>query len=203
MYVRRSSFFRLNAQAATSNDMSRSPVATPYVVFMGTTILRQWMVLVMLPRPPRRIDTASIEARLRDRGIEVHRRTIQRDLLELAELFPIVADERAKPYGWRWSEDASGILPLLPRQRTGLRVNVSLRMPRTHLSRVLEVFGTGDYELIAVDEPFMTVTITVDNSRLTRRAIFGLCDEVEVLTPGEWRRETADRARRVLAMHAP
>jgi len=60
----------------------------------------------MLPRPPRRIDTAAIEARLRERGILVHRRTIQRDLVELAEVFPIVSDERNKPYGWRWADDA-------------------------------------------------------------------------------------------------
>lgn len=80
---------------------------------MGATILRQWMILIVLPRPPRRIDTASIESRLRERGIEVHRRTIQRDLLELAEIFPIVADERAKPYGWRWSDDAGELLPQL------------------------------------------------------------------------------------------
>ncbi len=73
---------------------------------MGATIVRQWLILTMLPRRPRRIDTGTIEARLRERGITVHRRTIQRDLLELAQVFPIVADERAKPFGWRWSDDA-------------------------------------------------------------------------------------------------
>jgi hypothetical protein len=176
-------------------------VATPYVVAMGTTILRQWMVLVMLPRPPRRIDTASIEARLRDRGIEVHRRTIQRDLLELAEVFPIVADERAKPYGWRWSDDAASILPVLRHPAEGARVDVSLRLSRTSLPGVLATLGSSDYKLVVETGPLMTVTVKVDDSPVMRRAIFGLCDEVEVLTPNEWRREAAERARRVLLGH--
>ena len=65
----------------------------------------------MLPKPPQKIDTARLVAKLRERGVVAHRRTIQRDLLELATVFPIVADERSKPYGWRWA-DASG--PGLP-----------------------------------------------------------------------------------------
>ncbi len=82
---------------------------------MGATIVRQWLILTMLPRRPRRIDTGTLERKLRERGIVVHRRTIQRDLLELAQVFPIVADERAKPFGWRWSDDAVfiGELPVL------------------------------------------------------------------------------------------
>jgi hypothetical protein len=43
---------------------------------MGTTLQRQWLVLRMLPRPPRRIDAATIERRLHERGITIHRRTI-------------------------------------------------------------------------------------------------------------------------------
>src|SRR5690606_1268676 len=99
---------------------------------MSNTILRQWLVLRMLPRAPRRIDTGAIETRLRERGIEVHRRTIQRDLLDLAEVFPIVADERAKPYGWRWSEDAelAGQLPPPRVVSAASVIEVSLRIER-------------------------------------------------------------------------
>lgn len=171
---------------------------------MGNTILRQWLVLVMLPRPPRRIDTASIEARLRDRGIEVHRRTIQRDLVELAEVFPIVPDERTKPYGWRWSEDAREVLPLaLPPRGLGPRVDLCLRMPKTHLQRVFDSFGSEDYHLVTDDDASMTITIAVEDSPSTRRKVFGLSDEIEVIAPLEWRMELADRARRVLGKHTP
>lgn len=154
----------------------------------------------MLPRPPRRIDTAAIEARLRDRGIEVHRRTIQRDLLELAEVFPIVADERAKPYGWRWADDADRHLPFVAPKPKNVapRVSLSLRMPEVHLKQVLETLGSGDYDLIARNDPVMTIAIVVDDSTTTRRAVFGVSDVAEVLAPHEWRREITEHARRVL-----
>ena len=73
---------------------------------MGSSIVRQWHLLALLPRGPRRIDTASLENQLRARGLAAHRRTIQRDLIELGRIFPIVSDERKKPYGWCWADDA-------------------------------------------------------------------------------------------------
>lgn len=74
---------------------------------------------MLLPKGPRRIDTATLEERLRERGFDVHRRTIQRDLVELAGVFPIVSDERTKPYGWRWADDAElrCAIPALPGAR--------------------------------------------------------------------------------------
>lgn len=95
--------------------------------------MRQWLILSMLPVRPRRIDTSAIEARLKERGIDVHRRTIQRDLIELAEVFPIIADERAKPFGWRWSDEASFIARLPPARVEGDEVDVTVRLPRSAL----------------------------------------------------------------------
>jgi predicted DNA-binding transcriptional regulator YafY len=175
---------------------------------MGATILRQWLVLTMLPKPPRRIDTAAIEWRLRERGIDVHRRTIQRDLLELAEVFPIVADERAKPYGWRWSDDAK-LLDGVPSPRPGARgaIDVALRIPKhVSLTEVLERLGAWNLRVleevtVANDSGGSTVVVAVEDSRMTRRLLLGHGDEVEVLTPLSLRREIAERARRALAMH--
>lgn len=99
--------------------------------------MRQWLILSMLPVRPRRIDTSAIEARLKERGIDVHRRTIQRDLIELAEVFPIIADERAKPFGWRWSDEASFIARLPPLRAEGDEVDVTVRLPRSALDPFL------------------------------------------------------------------
>src|ERR1700744_4462720 len=92
---------------------------------MSSAIVGQWMILSMLPTRPRRIDSGGIAAGLRSRGVEVHWRTIQRDLIELADVFPIVADERAKPFGWRWADDSVfvGQLPQ-PRIASANTVNV-------------------------------------------------------------------------------
>jgi predicted DNA-binding transcriptional regulator YafY len=175
---------------------------------MGATILRQWMVLAMLPRPPRRIDTAAIAARLRERGIEVCRRTIQRDLLELAEIFPIVADECARPYGWAWSDDAELGLYLSAPQRVprAASIDVSLRLRRRTMSSLLDLLGARNARLVdgdgASDVPFVTALVEVEDTGVTRRVLLGHADEVEVLSPFELRREIAERARRARDLHS-
>jgi predicted DNA-binding transcriptional regulator YafY len=65
---------------------------------MNDTILRFLTMLQMLPRAPRKIDTATLERRLRDEGYTVTRRTIQRDLHQMARIFPLLCDER-RPAG--------------------------------------------------------------------------------------------------------
>lgn len=73
---------------------------------MSSTIVRQWHILKLLPPAPRRIDVARLETLLAELGIVAHRRTIQRDLVDLAHLFPIAVNERSKPYTWRWKDGA-------------------------------------------------------------------------------------------------
>jgi predicted DNA-binding transcriptional regulator YafY len=74
---------------------------------MPDTLMRQWEMLRLIPRAPRKIDGASLEQKLRDVGYDIDRRSVQRDLQKLSELFPIYADERSKPFGWSWSTDGA------------------------------------------------------------------------------------------------
>jgi predicted DNA-binding transcriptional regulator YafY len=78
-------------------------------LFMTDFLQRQWVMLSLLPRAPRSVDAASLEVRLREHGIRVNRRSIQRDLVALSSMFPLACDERSKPYGWSWAEDGLGI----------------------------------------------------------------------------------------------
>lgn len=71
-----------------------------------STSYRHWLLLRMIPRYPRKIDTASIEALMERQGITIHRRSIQRDLEKLSDIFPLACDDRDKPFGWSWSADA-------------------------------------------------------------------------------------------------
>ena len=73
---------------------------------MPDALQRQWLLLRLLPRHPRRVGTAALEARLRDQGYAIGRRSIQRDLQKLSETFPLVCDDVHKPFGWSWAEDA-------------------------------------------------------------------------------------------------
>ena len=71
-----------------------------------STAYRHWLLLRMIPRYPRKIDTASIEDKMERLGVTIHRRSIQRDLEKLSEIFPLACDDRDKPYGWSWSAEA-------------------------------------------------------------------------------------------------
>ena len=73
---------------------------------MNETILRFLTMLRMLPRAPRKIDTAALERRLHDEGFSVTRRTIQRDLHQLARTFALICDDH-RPAGWSWALDAA------------------------------------------------------------------------------------------------
>lgn len=70
------------------------------------TLLRQWHMLRAVPRHPRRIGVPEIRSRLAANGFRVSARTVQRDLIELTRVFPLVSDERAKPFGWSWAKNA-------------------------------------------------------------------------------------------------
>jgi len=70
------------------------------------SLFRQWHMLRYVPRHPRRITVRSIQELLTLDGFRVSDRTVQRDLLELSRVFPLIVDDREKPFGWSWQKDA-------------------------------------------------------------------------------------------------
>lgn len=70
---------------------------------MAETFMRQWAMLRRIPRTPRKIDTATLKSLLESEGYKADMRTIQRDLVTLSKLFPLISDERSKPFGWTWA----------------------------------------------------------------------------------------------------
>ncbi|MBT9498854.1 MAG: WYL domain-containing protein [Zoogloea sp.] len=70
------------------------------------SLFRQWHMLRFVPRHPRKITVRAIQSQLSLEGFEVSDRTVQRDLMELSEVFPLVVDDREKPFGWSWHKDA-------------------------------------------------------------------------------------------------
>ena len=99
----------------------------------GQTAARQWAMLKGVPRSPLKVTTAELEARLRSEGFHVSRRTIERDLHLLSVQFPLVLDDRSKPYGWSWAKGASfEFMPkLTPAQ------GVALLLASAHLATLL------------------------------------------------------------------
>jgi predicted DNA-binding transcriptional regulator YafY len=83
---------------------------------MTDTLLRQWAMLRLIPRHPRKADSAKLQSGLTRLGYDITLRTIQRDLNKLSTVLPLLADE-AKPQGWSWRPDAQALdLPALDPQ---------------------------------------------------------------------------------------
>ena len=78
------------------------------------TLYRQWAMLRLVPRHPRKVSAADLTSRLNDQGYAVNKRTVERDLKMFEEMFGLVADDRSRPYGWQWGRNSPAIdLPSL------------------------------------------------------------------------------------------
>lgn len=70
------------------------------------TLMRQWQMLRMIPRHPHVITAMELKQRLENEQYTVTKRTVERDLQALSAAFPLVLDERSRPFGWSWQADA-------------------------------------------------------------------------------------------------
>jgi predicted DNA-binding transcriptional regulator YafY len=70
------------------------------------TLRRQWQLLRLLPRYPQKITASNLQGRLANDGHKTTKRSVERDLQSLSEIFPIAVDDREKPYGWSWLKNA-------------------------------------------------------------------------------------------------
>jgi predicted DNA-binding transcriptional regulator YafY len=75
---------------------------------MDKTFARYLALLETIPRSGKR-STTEIAERLAAKGFKTYPRMVQRDLQLLAEAFQIECDDRSKPFGWRWRQDARAI----------------------------------------------------------------------------------------------
>jgi hypothetical protein len=93
------------------------------------------MTLAMLDMIPKtgKISAPEIHARLHTMGFERDLRSIQRQLVVLAEQFPLECDDSSKPHGYKWKSDAKGIsIPSLT-----LHESLLLNMAENYLRNLL------------------------------------------------------------------
>lgn len=73
------------------------------------TLLRHWEMLRLIPKEPASISAGDLHQRLAEVGFPVAKRTVERDLLSLAEAgFTLISDETQQPHLWSWSKLSSG-----------------------------------------------------------------------------------------------
>ena len=73
------------------------------------TVLLAVELMRRIPRG-RKVTASELHCQLKDAGIERDLRTIQRQLEMLSEHFEIERDDRSKPYGYRWLEQAKALV---------------------------------------------------------------------------------------------
>jgi predicted DNA-binding transcriptional regulator YafY len=90
-------------------------------------------MLRIIPRYPHKITAKLLLEKLLAERFDVTKRTVERDLIALSEMFPLVSDERDRPYGWSWSKDAPVFnLPGLSHHEA-----LTLAMVEQHLNNLL------------------------------------------------------------------
>ena len=97
------------------------------------TQLRQWAMLKRIPQHPRLITARELTERLASEGFEVGKRTVERDLVSLSAIFPLISNDRSRPYGWSWSKDAEAFaLPTMSPLQA-----LTLELAHDHLAALL------------------------------------------------------------------
>ncbi|MDN7126057.1 WYL domain-containing protein [Pseudidiomarina sp. 1APP75-27a] len=171
------------------------------------TVLRYLLMLRHIPRQPQKIDVNTLRERLIEQGIDVSIRTIQRNLIELSEVFPLTTDERGKPYGWSLLPDAP-LLPLLaPTQvhrvaSVGDKIlagvaQVELRCA-PEIRKQLEAYPLNGTQQLNSDDERLLLTAKTELTDELIVWILSYGAKVEVLAPQELRDKVAEQA---AAMH--
>ncbi len=96
------------------------------------TVLIALEVLRRIPRS-RKVSAMEIQVQLANAGLKRDLRTVQRQLEMLTRHFDIERDDRSKPYGYRWKEQARGLsVPTLNE-----RESLLLMLAESHLKNLL------------------------------------------------------------------
>lgn len=96
-------------------------------------LFRYLALLQLIPRWPGRISTPTLQEKLRDKGFEIDKRSLQRDLRDkLARRFPIICDDTERPYRWSLDRDAAHGLPALDTASA-----LALHLAESHLNTLL------------------------------------------------------------------
>ncbi|QNL87441.1 Uncharacterized protein PPKH_2027 [Pseudomonas putida] len=168
------------------------------------TIARQWQLLKLLPDRHPGMSTAQLQMALACAGYKTSKRTVERDLNELAALFPVHCNNKGMPYGWYWQPglsfaQAQRLQPdaLTPAQKIELRAWVDDGLAR----RLQEQPLSDDMRLAAQDTGGATLDATVDDSRALMGWLLSQAASIRIQAPETLRAALLAQLRQSLALH--
>ena len=153
------------------------------------TVLLAVELLRRIPRG-RKVTASELHRQLKDAGIDRNLRTIQRQMEMLSEHFEIERDDRSKPYGYRWLEQAKSLaVPNLTPQESLL-----LQLAEEHLRNLLPArlmksmegffsqarrnLGTNSKAHLERERPDKERSVAT--SRCCRQRLFPVCSKLSV-----------------------
>lgn len=71
------------------------------------TLLRQLALLSLIPEQPRFSTAPVLQEKLEERGFVINLRSVQRDLVRLSQIFPLLSEDRAGRRQWSFAEGVS------------------------------------------------------------------------------------------------
>jgi len=150
------------------------------------TLMRQWAMLRLIPRAPRKISAQELQKQLAVQGFTTSSRTVERDLQNLSDRFGLIVDESSRPYGWSWAKDAN--FEFTPRLSVSQGVALLLSkahlrnfLPQAVLKELAPLFDLAENELASTgwkDWHQRTAILPTSFSLLAPRVNAGVLDDV-------------------------
>lgn len=141
----------------------------------GDTLQRQWQLLRLLPPYPQKRTAGDLQARLAEEGYRTTKRSVERDLHALSEIFAIVVDDREKPYGWSWQKNA----PILDVPGLTMPQAITFALMQRFLAPLLPVSLTNEIS------PYFKAAEQQLSALPKRRGIPSWTDKIRVVHPAQ------------------
>ena len=168
------------------------------------TIARQWQLLRLLPGRHPGISSTQLQVALATMGHTTSKRTVERDLVELAALFPLQCNSKGMPYGWYWQPGLSlGEAQQLQHDALTPAEQVELHAwVDDALARRLEASPlSADMQLTPLADGGATLVATVDDNRVLMGWLLSQAGSIRVQAPQAVRQAMLEQLRQSLALH--
>lgn len=168
------------------------------------TIARQWQLLKLLPGRHPGMSSTQLQAALKTVGHTTSKRTVERDLVELAALFTLQCNSKGIPYGWYWQpgldlNEAQQLQPdvLVPPPRIELHAWVDDVLARRLEAQPLST----DMQLTPQENGGATLQASVDDNRALMTWLLSQAGSIRVHAPHVLRVAMLEQLRQSLALH--
>lgn len=182
---------------------------------MAESALRLVLILQKIPQAPAKITLAEIRGYLASLFIKVSDRTIQRDLIQLSQHFPIQANENTRPYGWSYQQNDNSDLATLQQYEPVIQSQGSAqdKVKENEAQKVLlkchkevsdDIAAINEVEIkqiTSINDHYAIISLLAYNSPTLKASLLSYGEKIEVLEPQTLRKTFTDIARTMSSMY--